>query len=71
MEADRQKTNVWYPVGKGGGGTNEECGDNIYTVLYIKEGNTKDPVNSTGNSTQHFVRTMWEKNQKEWIYVYV
>ena len=36
IESQMQKTKLWLPRGKGGGGIHWEFGNNIYTLLYIK-----------------------------------
>ena len=35
IDSQAQKTNLWLPKGKGGGGINQEFGINIYTLLYV------------------------------------
>ena len=61
IESQMQKTNLWLPGGKGGGGINWEIGIDIYTLLYIKYTTNKDLLYSTGNSTQHTVMTYFRK----------
>ena len=74
-ETDPQiyKKNLWLPKRRGkGGGTNQEFGINIYTLLYIKQVINKDLLYSTGNSTQYSVMThLGKESEKEQIYVYV
>ena len=36
IDSQKQKTNLWLPKGKGGGGVNWEFGIDIYTLLYLK-----------------------------------
>ena len=46
------------------------CGTDIYTLLYIKQIANKNPLYSTGNSTQYSVMTyMGIECFKEWIYM--
>ena len=72
IESQMQKTNLWLPGGKHGGGINWEIGIDIYTLLYIKQITNKDLLYSTGNSTQYSVMTyMGKESKKECIYVYV
>ena len=71
-DSQAQKTNLWLPKGKGGGGgINQEFGNNIYTLLYIKLVN-KDLLYSTGNYTQYFLITYkGKKSEKEYVYTYI
>ena len=48
-DSQTQKTNLWLPKGKGGGGINWEYEINRYTPLYIKYINNKDLLYSTGS----------------------
>ena len=58
--------------GGDGGVMNWEIGIDIYTLLCIKQVTSKNPLYSTGNSTQYSVMTyMGKESKKEWIYVYV
>ena len=67
-----QKTNLWLPSGKVGGGINWEIGIDIDTVLYIKQITNKDLLYRPGNSAQYSVMAyMGKESKKEWIYVYV
>ena len=68
-DSQTQKNNLCLPKGKGGGGEiNQKFGNNIYTLLYIKQLNNKDLLCSTGNYTQYFVMTYMEKEyEKEYI----
>jgi len=55
-ETDLQvsKINLWLPKGKcSGGGINQELGDNIHTLLCIRQISNKDLLHSTGNPTQY------------------
>ena len=47
------------------GGINQESGDNIYTLLYVKQINNKDPLYSKGNYTQYFITDMGKESEKE------
>ena len=68
-QTHRQKTNLWLPKGKGGGGgINQEFGINTCTLLYIKQVNNKDLLYSTGNYIQYLVITY---NGKEYEKVYI
>ena len=60
-----------YGSQKGGrGGINQEFVINRYTLLYIKQINNKDPLNSTENSTQYPVINHNRKElEKEYIHV--
>ena len=72
IESQLQKTNVWLPGGKGGGGINWEIGIDTYTLLYKKQTTDKDLLYSTGNSTQYPVMIyMGIESKKEWTYVSV
>ena len=45
IDSQKQKTNLWLPKEKGGGGgINQEFGINIYTLLYIKQITNKDQI---------------------------
>ena len=47
-------------------------GIDIYTLLYIKQINSKDLLNSTENSIQYFVITYKGKeSEKVYVYVYI
>ena len=46
------------------GGTNQEPGINIYTLLYVRQVTNKDLLWSTGTSTQYSVITNKRKNLK-------
>ena len=71
IELQMQKTNLRLPGGKVGRDKLQDR-DGHYTLLYIKEITNKDPLYSTGNSTQYSVMTyMGIESKKEWIYVYV
>ena len=68
IDLEIQKTNLWLPKGKGGGGVNQEFGNNPYTLLYIKQVN-EDLLYSTGNYSQYLVITYKGKeSEKEYIY---
>ena len=72
IELQMQKTNLWLPGDKGGGGINWEIGIDVYTLLHIKQITNKDLLYSTGNSTQYSVMAyMGKESKKEWIYVNV
>ena len=43
----------------------EEFGNTTYTLLYIKEITNKDPLHSTGNSTQYFAITYMRKESEK------
>ena len=44
-------------------------GTDVYTLLYIKQITNKNPLYSTGNSTQYSVMIyMAKESKKEWIY---
>ena len=58
IESQMQKTILWLPGGKGGGGINWEIGIDIYTLLYVKQTTNKDLLYSTGNSAQYSVMTL-------------
>ena len=71
-DSQTQKTNLWLPRGRLGGGINQEIGIHIYILLYVKQILNKDLLYSTGNSTQYSVITyMGKESEKEQIYVYV
>ena len=71
-QTHRQKTNLWLPKGKGGGGVNQEFGINRYKLLYIIQINNKDLLYSTGNYIQYLVITYNEKEyEKEYRYMCV
>ena len=42
-----------------------------YTLLYLKQITSKDPLHSTGNSAQCYVQAGWEGSLGEHGYVYV
>ena len=65
IELQMQKTNLWLPGGRVGGGINREIGIDIYTLLYIKQITNKDLLYSTGNSTQYSVMTYTGKECKK------
>ena len=72
IESQIQKTNLWLPREKVGGGINCEIGIDIYTLLYIKQITNKNLLYSTENSTQYSVMTyMGIESKKEWVCVYV
>ena len=53
-----------------GGGISQETGiiNNIFTLLYIntqQQMANKDPLYGSGDSTQYFVMSLWEKNLKK------
>ena len=53
IDSQAQKTNLWSPRGKvGGGGINWEFGINRYILLSIKEMNNKGLLYSTGKYIQ-------------------
>ena len=52
-----QRTNLWLPGGKGGGGIVREFGIDMYTLLYLKWITNKDLLYSIGNSAQYYVTT--------------
>ena len=72
-DSQTQETKLWLPKGKGGEGEiNQEFGINIQALLYIRQINNKDLLQSTGNSTQYSVITyMGKESDKEQIHVYV
>ena len=72
-QTQRHRIQIYgYQVGKVGRGINQEFWINRYTVLYIKQINNKDLLQSTGNSTQYPVMTfMGKESKKEWVFVYV
>ena len=49
------------------GGINQEFGSNMYTLLHIKQINSKDLLYSTGNYTQHSVITYMGKESEKRI----
>ena len=60
--------------GDSGGGVeiNQEFGISIYTLLYIKDMNNKDPLYRTGNYIQYLVITYnGKESEKEYIYTYI
>ena len=66
----QQKTNSWFPKGKGGGGINQEFGINRNTLLNIKQINNKDLLYSTGNCIQYIVITSnGKESEKDYIYI--
>ena len=65
VDPQMQKTNLWLPGGKMGGGINWKIGIDIYTLLYIKQITNKDLQYSTGNSTQYFVMAYMGKGSKK------
>ena len=72
IESQIQKTNLWLPGCKGGGGINWEIGIDIYALLYIKQITNKDLLYSTGKSTYYSIMTyMGKELKKDWIYVQV
>ena len=55
---------------RGKWGRDWEIGIDVYTLPYIKQIINKDPLYSTGNSTQYSVMTyMGKESKKDWIYV--
>ena len=56
IETQTQRTNVWIPRGKDGG-LDWEIGNDIYTLLCIKQITNENRLYSTGNSTQRSVVT--------------
>ena len=68
-----QKTNLWLPKGKvGGGRINQEFGINRYTLLYIKQINNKDLLYSTGNHIQYLIINCKGKEyEKEYICIFI
>ena len=69
-DSQTQKTNLWLQRKKGGEGINQEFGINRYTLLYIKQRNSKDLLYSTGNYIQYLVITYNGKEyEKEYKYV--
>ena len=50
-QTHRQKTNLWLPKGKGGGGISWEFGISRYKLLYIKYIINKVLLYSTGDYT--------------------
>ena len=65
-DSKTQETNLWLTKGKGWGGEiNQEFGNNIYTLLSIKQINNKDILYSTGNYIQYFVITYKEKESEK------
>ena len=72
IDSQTQKTNLWLPKRKGGGGRiNSEFGINRYTLLFIKQIN-KDLLYSTGNYIQYLVITYnGQESEKEYTYVCV
>ena len=72
LESPMQKTNLWLPGDKAGGGINWETGTDIYTLPYIKYITNKNLLYNTGKSTQYSIMDYMgkeSKNKKEWIYV--
>ena len=59
MYSQIYKTNFWLPKGIAGRGTeiNQEFGINRYTLLHVKEINSKDLLYSTWNYNQYLVIT--------------
>ena len=55
VDSQIQKTYLWLPGYKEWGGINWEIGIDIYTLLYIKQVTNKNPLYSTGNSTQYSI----------------
>ena len=68
VELQMQKTNSWFPEGKGGGGVGINwkisIDTHIHTVLYIKQIINKNLLYSTGNCTQHSVMAYMGKESK-------
>ena len=64
-----QKTNLQLPKGKGdGGGINQEFVISRYKLLYTKQINNKDLLNSTGNYIQYLVINYnGKESEKEYI----
>ena len=60
-----KKQTYGYQGGKVGGGINWEIGNDIYTLLYIKQITNKDLLYNTGNSTQYSVMTYMGKESKK------
>ena len=57
-ETDSQtEINLWLPKGEGEEGINQKSGINRYTLLYIKQLNSKDLLYSAGNYIQYLVIT--------------
>ena len=72
IDEQTQKTNLWLPKGKVGGGINKEFGMKTYTIIYIKQINNKDLLYSTGNYTQYLVIIYKGKESgKEYIHIYI
>lgn len=74
-DPEKQKTNIWLPKGRRGGGMNQKFGINmnIETLLcvYIKQIANNDLLYSTGNYSQYFVINYNVKESEEYIYVYM
>ena len=77
-DSQTQKTNLWLPKGKGGGGVegeiNQEFGINRYTLLYVKQINinNKDLLYSTGDYIQYLLITYnGKESEKEYTYIYI
>ena len=66
-----QKTNLWLPKRKGGGGgINQEFGISRYKLLHIKYINNKVLLYSTGNYIQYPVINHNGKNMEKNTYMY-
>ena len=68
----RHRNKLMVTKGERGGGINQEFGINIYTLLYIKQTNNKDPLYSTGNYIQNLIINYnGKESEKEQIYVHM
>ena len=56
-DSQTQKTNLWFPKGKWGEGTNQEYELNRYTLLHINQFENKDLLYSTQNYIQQLIVT--------------
>ena len=54
-DSQTQKTNLWLPKGKEGGGINQEFGISRHKLLYIKQGTNKVLLQSKGKYIQYLL----------------
>ena len=66
-----QKTDLWLPKGKGGGGgINQELGINRYTLLYIKQINNNFLFIAQGTIVYLVVTYNGKESEKQYIFIY-
>ena len=64
-EGDSQRMNLRLPGGGMGKGIVRESGIDMDTLLYLTWRTSKDPLDSTGDSAQYSVITLWSPGGKD------